>query len=265
MEYQTRNSILKAHKLSIGYPTKPKKMIVADHINFEIKSGELVAVIGVNGAGKSTLLRSLSGVQPLLAGEVFIRNQNITEISFEELATRISLVLTEQPLSKNLSVFELVALGRQPYTNWVGRLAKIDLAAINKAIKLVAIEELKFKKCHELSDGQLQKVLIARALAQDTPLIILDEPTTHLDLFHKAYIFKLLKQLSVETNKAIIFASHEINLALQLCDRLILIKENKVIDGTPKELIDTGQLQNIFPENLIYFDETSSSFKIKND
>lgn len=265
MHQEKRNSILKVKNLSIGYSHKTSTKTIASNIDFHIDSGELVAVIGVNGSGKSTLLRSLSGVQPLLSGEIFIQSQKLAQISSEKMATYISLVLTEQPLSKNLSVFELVALGRQPYTNWIGRLAEKDIKAINNALKMVAIEDLKARKCYELSDGQLQKVLIARALAQDTPLILLDEPTTHLDLFHKAFVFKLLKQLSVETNKAIIFASHEINLALQLCDRLVLIKENKVIDGTPKELVDSGLLQDIFPKNLIYFDKASASFKIKTD
>ena len=185
------------------------------------------------------------------------------EIEPDKLSKDISLVLTEQLLSKNLSVIELVALGRQPYTNWIGRLTKNDLKKIMHAIQLVNIEDIKNKKCHELSDGQFQKVLIARALAQDTSLIILDEPTTHLDLYHKAYVLKLLQKLSKETNKAILFASHEINLALQLCDKLLILQNNKALFGTPAELIKTDVLSNLFPKQLIYFDKESSSFKIK--
>ncbi|CAL66056.1 ABC transporter ATP-binding protein [Christiangramia forsetii] len=263
MSSETSNIVLKTENLSIGYRKKKKQQIVASGINIEINSGELVAVIGVNGAGKSTLLKTLSGIIQNIDGQVFISKNKLSETEPDKLAKDISLVLTEQMLSKNLSVIELVALGRQPYTNWIGRLTKNDLKKIMYAIKLVNIEDLKNRKCHELSDGQFQKVLIARALAQDTSLIILDEPTTHLDLYHKAYVLKLLKQLSKETNKAILFASHEINLALQLCDKLLILKENKALFGTPEELIRSNALNDLFPEHLIRFDKGSSSFKIK--
>jgi iron complex transport system ATP-binding protein len=147
-----------------------------------------VALIGVNGVGKSTLLRSLSGLQESLSGEIIINDTPLHNLTPQERSEYISLVLTEQPISKNLSVLELIALGRQPYTNWIGSLSSDDLQHINTAIELVNIEVLRDKKCYELSDGQLQKVLIARALAQNTPVIILDEPTTHLDIYHQAYV-----------------------------------------------------------------------------
>ena len=185
------------------------------------------------------------------------------KLSAEELAKTISVVLTEQPISKNLSVSELIALGRQPYTNWIGSLSKDDRDKIQNSIELVNIEDLKNKRCFELSDGQLQKVLIARALAQDTPFIILDEPTTHLDMYHQAYVLKLLKKLTQETNKSILFATHEINLALQLCDKIIIMEKNKVSVGSPKELIEKSAFSNIFPSDLIYFDNESVSFKIR--
>jgi len=223
----------------------------------------LVGLIGVNGVGKSTLLRSLSGVQAVLEGSVSIMKTSLKDISPEELAQTISVVLTEQPISKNLSVTELIALGRQPYTNWIGTLSKLDKEKINEAISLVDISLLKDKRCFELSDGQLQKVLIARALAQDTPLIILDEPTTHLDMYHQAYVLKLLKKLTTETSKSILFATHEINLALQLCDKLIVMTKDSVFTGTPDELINKEVLSSIFPSDLIYFDKEAISFKIK--
>jgi len=263
MKPENRNIVLKSENLSIGYKRKKEVQIVASNINLEINQGELVAVIGVNGAGKSTLLKTLSGIIQTIDGEVFISGKSLIKTSPDILAKDISLVLTEQLLSKNLSVVELVALGRQPYTNWIGKLSTNDLKKVMDAIRLVNIQDIKNKKCHELSDGQFQKVLIARALAQDTSLIILDEPTTHLDLYHKAYVLKLLKQLSNETNKAILFASHEINLALQLCDKLLIIKEKKALFGTPEELIENNVLNDLFPEHLIRFDKNSSSFKIK--
>ena len=223
----------------------------------------MVAVIGINGVGKSTLLRSLSGVQDILNGEISIDGLPLRKLSSQQLAEQISVVLTEQPISKNLSVFELIALGRQPYTNWIGTLSQNDINHIKNAIKLVAIETIQHKKCYELSDGQLQKVLIARALAQDTPLVILDEPTTHLDIYHQAYVLKLLKTLTLQTRKSILFATHEINLALQLCDRIILMEKDKVSIGSPSELIENDVFSNLFPADLIVFDKNSNSFKIK--
>ena len=237
--------------------------LIASNIRLEVKEGELVAIIGVNGVGKSTLLRSLSGVQPPLKGEIFIGGESLKTITPGKLSELISIVLTEQPISKNLSVFELIALGRQPYTNWIGSLTDFDQEHIKNAMKMVDIEFLEHKKCYELSDGQLQKVLIARAIAQDTPLIILDEPTTHLDIYHQAYVLKLLKDLTQQTNKGILFATHEINLALQLCDRIVLMHENKVISGSPEELIRADVFSNMFPRDLIIFDKRSHSFRIK--
>ncbi len=263
MSSENSNIVLKTEDLSIGYRKKKNTQIIAEHINIEIHPGELVAVIGINGAGKSTLLKTLSGIIQNIDGQVFISNKNIHKTDPDKLAKHISLVLTDQMPSKNLSVTELIALGRQPYTNWIGRLTKNDLKKIMHAIQMVNIEEIKGKKCHELSDGQFQKVLIARALAQDTSLIILDEPTTHLDLYHKAYVLKLLQKLSKETGKAILFASHEINLALQLCDKLVILKDKRALFGTPAELIQMNVLNDLFPENLIQFDKASSSFKIK--
>ena len=225
----------------------------------------MVALIGVNGVGKSTLLRSLIGVQDALGGNISINNRSLKNISPEDLSELISIVLTEQPISKNLSVFELIALGRQPYTNWIGTLGKRDIQHIINALDLVGIRHLKDKKCFELSDGQLQKVLIGRAIAQDTPLVILDEPTTHLDIYHQAYILKLLKKLCVQTQKSILFATHEINLALQLCDKIVLMQPDKVSVGSPKELIENDSFATLFPSDLIIFDKVSNSFKIKTE
>lgn len=237
--------------------------MIASGINTHIRQGELVAVVGVNGVGKSTFLRTLSGVQQGLEGSVLLLGKQRTAIPDSELATLVSLVLTEQPLSKNLSVKELVALGRQPYTNWIGTVSDEDRAEVNKALDLVGIKDLQLKKCYELSDGQLQKVLIARALAQNTPLMILDEPTSHLDMYHKAQVLKLLKNLTGKTGKSVLFATHEINLALQLCDKIILMKKGEVRQGTPQELIERNEFDSLFPSDLIVFDKLSSSFIIR--
>ena len=258
-----KHIILKTKDLSIGYTSKKSKTVVASSINIELKKGTLVGLIGANGIGKSTLLRTLTNVQNPLSGEVYINNTNLLKYAAIDLAKVLSLVLTEPVASKNMSVLELVALGRQPYTNWIGSLSKRDLEIINKALNQTNITGLKHKKCFELSDGQLQKVMITRALAQDTDLIILDEPTTHLDMYHKAYILKLLQRLAIETNKTILFSSHEIDLAIQLCDQLVVMTNTGVVSDAPCNLIKKGTFETLFPKDLIAFDEKTGSFRVK--
>jgi len=263
MKPDNQNIILKTDQLSIGYLSKKKQNIIASNINISLKKGQLVGLIGVNGIGKSTLIRTLTNVQKPLKGGIFINTKNMHQYDGLELAKVLSLVLTENVSSKNLSVFELVALGRQPYTNWVGSLSEHDIDKVNQALEYTNISNLKDSNCFELSDGQLQKVMIARALAQDTDLIILDEPTTHLDMYHKAYILKLLQKLTQETGKTILFSSHEIDLAIQLCDTLIVMTKDNVVYDQPCNLIAKGAFNSLFPKDLIAFDEKSGSFKVK--
>lgn len=263
MEKDNQHIILKTKELSIGYASKKARTVVASNINIELHKGKLVGLVGGNGIGKSTLLRTITNIQDALSGEIFINDKPIKKYPALDLAKVLSLVLTEQMMSKNLSVFELVALGRQPYTNWVGNLSENDITVINNALTQTNILDLKHKRCYELSDGQLQKVMIARALAQDTYLIILDEPTTHLDMYHKAYILKLLQKLAKETNKTILFSSHEIDLAIQLCDTLIVMSKDNVVYDTPCNLISNGTFKSLFPKDLIAFDEKTGSFRVK--
>ncbi|OEK08706.1 ABC transporter ATP-binding protein [Flavivirga aquatica] len=265
MKTNKSHTILKTKNLSIGYTSKKEETIIASNINIELKKGELVGLIGANGVGKSTLLKTLTKVQKALQGHVFINDKDLLKYNAIDLAKVLSLVLTEQISSKNLSVLELVALGRQPYTNWIGNLSKNDTTIVNEALNLTNIKDLKHKKCFELSDGQLQKVMISRALAQDTDLIILDEPTTHLDMYHKAYILKLLQKLAKETNKTILFSSHEIDLAIQLCDKLIVMSNGHVVSDTSTNLISKGTFATLFPKDLIIFNEKTASFKVKKE
>ena len=263
MKNNSRHIVLKTEDLVIGYSTKNTETVVASNINIELYQGELIGLVGANGIGKSTLLRTLTKVQKPLEGDISINDKSLTQFKSNELAKALSLVLTEQIVSKNLSVFELVALGRQPYTNWVGNLSNIDLSVVNSAMSKTNIDDLKDKKCFELSDGQLQKVMIARALAQDTDLIILDEPTTHLDMYHKAFILKLLQNLVKETKRTILFSSHEIDLAIQLCDKIVLMTEANTVIDSPCNLIEKRAFNSLFPKDLIVFDEKTGSFRVK--
>ena len=210
----SKKNILSVTDLSIGYFSKKETICIAQNVNLNLSEGKLIALIGANGIGKSTLLRTLIGIQKPLSGTIILNEKEIQTYSALSLAQNLSLVLTEKLPPSNLTVFELIALGRQPYTNWIGKLSNEDLQKINQSIKQTQIEHLITKKHFEISDGQLQKVLVARALAQDTPLIVLDEPTTHLDLLHKVSLIKLLKKLSFQKNKCILFNNVFSHLAM---------------------------------------------------
>jgi len=252
--------ILYSENLQIGYTSKKGKNVIASNISISLNSGKLIALIGANGIGKSTLLRTLTGIQKPLSGTIFLNEKSISKFNPMELAQQLSIVLTESLPSSNLTVFELVALGRQPYTNWIGKLTPEDISKINHALELTQISSLSSKKHYEISDGQLQKVLVARALAQDTPLIILDEPTTHLDLLHKVSLLKLLKKLALETNKSILFSTHDLDLALQLSDEMIVMNSQKAVQDTPKNLIQSGILNSLFEDENIIFDKEKAKF-----
>ena len=254
--------ILQTSNLSIGYTSKKAKNIIASTINLSLEKGKLIALIGANGIGKSTLLRTVTGIQKPISGTVFLNKKDIHQLDSLTLAQNLSVVLTEKLPPSNLTVWELIALGRQPYTNWIGTLTENDISKINEAIELTQIGHLASKKHYEISDGQLQIVLIARALAQDTPLIILDEPTTHLDLLHKVVLFKLLKKLTQETGKCILFSTHDIDMAIQLSDEMIIMTPEKTVQDQPCNLIMKGSFNTLFKDDHIVFDSEKGKFVI---
>lgn len=256
--------IIKTSNLSIGYSSKKKEITIAANLNIELGKGKLVCLLGKNGIGKSTLLRTLTKVQPALRGEIFINNNNLKTLNSVDLAKSLSLVLTEHLPESNLSVYELVALGRQPYTNWVGNLTETDLKFIDTALEQTNIKHLANAKYYELSDGQLQKVLIARALSQNTDIIILDEPTAHLDIHHTIETFALLKKLAKEFQKTIIVSTHEINLALQVADILWLMTPSNFLADTTENLIENDSLNQLFESDLISFNKTLKQFTLSN-
>ncbi len=257
------NTVLKTNDLCIGYSSKKEYNEISKNINVSLKKGQFIALVGRNGIGKSTLLRTLSKMQPRLNGDIFLNDKGIDTFSRNDLAKIISLVLTEKIPASNLSVYELIALGRQPYTNWIGKLLKEDLIQIEEAIEQSHLGELVHQRCDKLSDGQLQRVMICRALAQDTGLIILDEPTAHLDVQHKIETFRLLKKIAHELNKSILISTHEIQLATQMSDELWLMTENEIISGKPSELIASDKINLIFDSNSIVFDKESRQFIMK--
>ncbi|MFT5255776.1 MAG: iron complex transport system ATP-binding protein [Candidatus Paceibacteria bacterium] len=262
MATKTNHTVISCKDLSIGYRNKKKVAVIAKEISFSITEGTLVAMVGSNGIGKSTLLKTLTAMLPALSGSIQINGKETTAYSTLERSSKLSVVLTEAPASKNMSVIELVSLGRQPYTNWMGTLTQQDKNKILEALNDTDLTAFAHRNCFELSDGQLQRVYIARALAQDTPLIILDEPTTHLDLYHRAAIVKLLKKLTQEKNKTILFSTHEIDLAIQISDKMMVMTENHMAFNTPCNLIQQGAFDSLFPNEIVVFDKKTGRFSV---
>lgn len=255
---------LQALELAIGYTGKTGKETIASGLSFNLYPGELVGLVGGNGVGKSTLLKTICGILPPLNGSVKLSNKAIQTYNPQELSKELSIVLTGKIPASNLTVAEIIALGRQPYTNWVGTLTETDKTKVKEVIELLRLEKIVDRRSFELSDGQLQKVMLGRALAQDTSLIVLDEPTTHLDIYHKAYILKLLKDIAHTTRKTILFSTHEIDLAIQLCDQMMILTSDSFNFDQPCNLITNHCFDALFPKDLIKFDGSTGSFKIHN-
>lgn len=215
MSKRQQNSILTTQDLCIGYPKKDGSLEIANNLNLEVNSGKLIAILGKNGSGKSTLIRTLAQMQEALRGKIFLHQKDITNYKRDILSREISVVLTEKLPDNLLTAYELIAMGRQAHTNWLDSLSTIDKEKIEFAIEATKTTSLLDKKFSELSDGQQQKVLIAKSLTQDTPIIFLDEPTTHLDVHHRMETFLLLKELAHKQQKSIIMATHEIGLSVQ--------------------------------------------------
>lgn len=259
------NSI-EIRSLSTGYKVKHGIKVVAKDINATLRCGQLTCLLGPNGAGKSTLLRTLSAFQPPVSGEISILGKPLSQYSDSELAKVIGVVLTEKVDLRNMTVYDLVGIGRSPYTGFWGSLREEDRKIVEEAISLVHIELLRDRMIQTLSDGERQKVMIAKALAQETPIIFLDEPTAFLDYPSKVEIMQLLQQISRERNKTIFLSTHDLELALQIADTIWLMdKEKGLVIGTPEELSISGDLGNFFARKGISFDAEIGLFRIENE
>lgn len=255
---------IKIHNLSIGYKEKKHSKIIAHSLNATISPGQLTCLIGANGTGKSTLLRTLSALHPSLYGKIIIGNKNLFSYSKKELSKTISIVLTEKINICNMSVYELVSMGRSPYTGFLGRLNKEDKVIIEEALQLVSISNLTNRDIQTLSDGERQKTMIAKTLAQQTAIIFLDEPTAFLDFPSKVEIMQLLREISKTQYKIVFFSTHDIDLALQFSDKIwLMAKEKDFIVGSPKELYQNGSLNNFFHCNNLVFNKETNTFRIK--
>jgi iron complex transport system ATP-binding protein len=252
-------TLLSAIDLSIGYPN----YTVQSNLNLELHAGELVCLIGQNGSGKSTLMRTLAGLQKPILGKTLISGKNINLLSTQEKALLISMVLTDRVDVENARVFDIVSLGRYPHTHWWGGVSKEDDKIIHQMIKMVHLEEKTEHLMAQLSDGERQRAMIARALAQDTPIVLLDEPTAHLDLPNRVEIMLLLHKLAHETGKGILLSTHELDLALQAGDRIWLMDaKNGVECGTPEDLVFNGSFNRTFESDNYIFNPANGNFSM---
>ena len=235
---------MKLIDLSIGYPQGKSSRVVMKGINAELHKGRLTCLIGANGAGKSTLLRTISAFQPKLGGDIIIRGRKLESFSREELARLIGVVLTERPSVQHLTARQMVAMGRSPYTGFFGRLSDEDNAVVTESLRMVGIEHLAERMVHSLSDGERQKAMVAKALAQQTPVMLLDEPTAFLDYPSKVELMTLLRRLAEERRLTILVSTHDLEIALRTAHRLWILSDRGLCEGTPEEM--KGEVERCF-------------------
>ncbi|MEM6646528.1 MAG: ABC transporter ATP-binding protein [Bacteroidota bacterium] len=258
--------MLTIEHLSIGY-TAPRTptYVVAEAINLTLNEGELVCLLGPNGAGKSTLMRTIAGMQAPLSGSILIDGQNIHDMPARERAKRLSVVLTERVNAGLLSGYAMVGLGRYPHTNWSGTLGEADHEVIQWAIRVVGAEELAHRNVSDLSDGERQKIMLARALAQEPRMMILDEITAFLDLPRRVEAMRLLRRMARETNRAILISTHDLDLALRSADRIWLLpKGGPLQTGAPEDLVLSGAFEAAFANEGVDFDRQHGAFRVHN-
>ena len=262
--------MIELQHLTVGYG---KKAILSD-INQTIESGQLVCLLGANGVGKSTILRTIAGFQPPLCGTILLNEQDMSSFSTAQRSKAISVVLTERVEVQCMNVVDLIGMGRSPYTGFFGTQTKEDKNIIYEAIDMVGISHLSTRTFDTLSDGERQKVLLAKALAQQTPVILLDEPTAFLDFHAKVSTLRLLLRLSHETNKTILLSTHDVEMAIQLSDALWIVQNGEIKAGTTLSLTESGILKHFLQidpmadaqkgNQGIIFDTENLTLKINN-
>jgi len=257
--------LLSAENLRVGYLLGKKEIKVCDGMNFELKRGELVALLGPNGAGKSTLLRTLSSSLQPLSGNVYYSGRLLKNISQRDLSRKISVVLTDHTQAGGLTVSELVSLGRQPYTGFFGRLKARDLRLVDEAINSVGLSFKSNSYMAELSDGERQKAMIAKALVQETDVLLLDEPAAFLDVASKLELMALLRQIAVERDCAVLFSSHDVEQALTLSDKLWLMGRAGLLCGCTEDMVLQGHLSDLFRSKNVRFDIGSGVYRLCSD
>lgn len=255
--------VLTTHDLAIGFSSKHA---IANGLNLSVDSGDLVFLLGPNGVGKTTLLKTLAGLHSAIHGRIELNGVPLPSIRRDTLAKRRSIVLTQQSAASSLRAREIVSLGRLPYASWSGSMNAGDEEIVERAMSMTSCSTLANRLVSELSDGERQKVFIARAIAQDTPIIMLDEPTAFIDLPRRVEIMQLLRRLTREFHKAVILSTHDLDLALMAADRIWLLGSGGTFaTGLPEELVLSGDLKRSFHSADILFDESTGRFAWNNE
>jgi iron complex transport system ATP-binding protein len=265
--FEDHHTHLVTENLCLGYYNKEGRLsLLQKDINESLVEGELVCLIGPNGSGKSTLIRTIAGLQKPVGGKVFIGSREIGQLTNTEKSKHLSIVLTGNAVMGNITVSEIVALGRYNYTNWIGTLEKEDRGKISGSLKKVGLREFENRRFDTLSDGEKQRVFIAKGLASDAPVMLLDEPTSHLDIPNKAGILSLLRNLAHRSTRAVLVATHELDLALKLADAIwFLLPDKSIFKSTPEELIFSGKLNEVFGNELVSFHGNSGTFSVNTE
>lgn len=255
--------LLNLQNLSIGYTDHKPYKVVHEEINLQLRKGELTCLLGTNGAGKSTLLKTIAGFQTPISGQVLLEGKRLDHFSKKTLAQKLGVVLTDSIAVGNLTVYELVSFGRYNFTGYFGRLADIDHQQVNEALRCVGIDHFATRSVLELSDGERQKVMIAKSIAQETDIILLDEPTAFLDLPSRVEIMQLLRKLASEQKKTILLSTHDLDLAIQLADQIwLMAKKQPIVAGVPEDLAMQGVFNQFFDKERLKFDGVSGTFRI---
>lgn len=253
--------VLNTKGLSVGYEEK----VIVDDININLKKGEVLCLLGPNGAGKTTILRTLSKLLSPIKGTVYIQDLNLSKIDNKELSKKMSVVLTNRFTGGLMTAFQVAAMGRYPYTGFLGYLSKSDIEKTYEALREVSAEEIADSYYDELSDGQKQKILVARALVQEPEVIVLDEPTTHLDIKHRLELIDILKKLTKEKGITVILSLHEIDIALKSCDKVMLVNKGKIISyGAPEEVVNEEIILKLYSITEANFNNLLGSVELSN-
>ena len=251
--------MIELHDITLGYGSRT----LIEGVETRFERGSMIALLGRNGTGKSTLLRAIAKLQEVMQGEITIEGKPLAELSQSELARLVSFVTTERIDVEALTAYDLVAIGRSPYTGWMGRLTDKDHKAIKRAMVIAGVQHMAERRVSTMSDGECQRVMIARALAQDTPIILLDEPTAFLDLPNRYELCTLLGRLAHEEKKCVIFSTHELDIALSLADSIALVDSPRLVHLPTKEMITSGNIERLFDSDYVSFDAENHSIRLR--
>ena len=252
--------MIRFDNIRLGYGNRT----LIENLSATVERGALTALVGRNGTGKSTLLRAIAQLGEVLSGEILLDGHPLQTLTPTELASMVAFVTTDKVRIANLRCRDVVALGRAPYTNWIGRMQEQDKAIVEQALESVGMSDYADKTMDRMSDGECQRIMIARALAQQTPIILLDEPTAFLDMPNRYELCTLLRRLAHEEQKCILFSTHELDIALSLCDAIALIAPPELHILPTDDMVRSGHIERLFTTGIVAFDPASRTVSVKN-